>query len=87
MLKDVDLEALEVEKFNGGDLKPKYQPPELATWKGEVEEGLTTYGGSCHCAAVTYAVKTKPLNELKVMYCNCSLCSRVGVAHFSRTIH
>jgi hypothetical protein len=33
---------------------------------------------------VTYAVKTKPLNETKVLSCNCSLCSRVRLIRFIR---
>jgi len=36
------------------------------------------YNGNCHCGAVTYAVKTKTLEEQKVMCCNCSICSRHG---------
>ena len=76
-MKDIDLDVLEIEQFKGGDLDPKYETPPLPAWHGEVEEGLEVYNGSCHCGAVTYAVKTKPLEELKVMSCNCSLCSRV----------
>jgi hypothetical protein len=84
MLKDADFDSLEVEKFNGGDLEPKYQSPQLPAWEGEVEDGFKIYQGSCHCGAVTYAVKTKPLNETKVLSCNCSLCSRVRLIRFIR---
>ena len=66
MLKDADLDSLEVEKFKGGDLEPKYQSLQLPAWEGEVEDGFKIYQGSCHCGAVTYAVKTKLLSETKV---------------------
>jgi hypothetical protein len=79
VLKDVDFTTLEIEKFPGDDAEPKYEPP--ATFPtlelGEGDEGLKLYNGNCHCGTVTYTVKTKPFNELKVMSCNCSLCSRV----------
>ena len=84
MLKDIDLNSLELEIFEGGKLEPKYQPPALPEWNGEIEDGLKIYQGCCHCGAVTYAVKTKSLSETSVMSCNCSLCSRVRLASFVR---
>lgn len=77
MLKDIDLDSLKIGQFNGGDLGSKYQPPTLPTWDGEVKEGFKIYQGNCHCGTVTYAVMTKPLDEVEVLSCNCSLCSRV----------
>jgi hypothetical protein len=77
-MKDVDPNSLEFgELFPGSELPSKYEMPALSDWKGEVEEGLVVYSGACHCVAVTYAVKTKSLDEQKVLECNCSLCSRV----------
>jgi hypothetical protein len=76
-LKDIDLDALELESFNGADLEPPYELPVPSTEPKEAEGGLKVYYGNCHCRAVTYSVKTKPLTETKVISCNCSLCSRV----------
>ena len=79
MLKDLDLDSVEMLPFND-DLETgiKYQAPPLPNWAGEVEDGMKVYKGNCHCGAVTYAVKTEPLEKLKIMNCNCSLCSRVS---------
>lgn len=39
----------------------------------------TTYKGSCHCGAVTYSVLLpQPLEFIKVMNCNCKLCTKNG---------
>ena len=51
--------------------------------KGEEEDGSMVYEGNCHCGAVRYRVLTRPLEEVKVMSCNCSLCSRVRLFLFS----
>lgn len=42
-------------------------------------EGGKVYKGSCHCGAVTLAVKSKPLegDPDGVLECNCSGCVRV----------
>jgi hypothetical protein len=78
MLKDVDLEVLEIKTFKGAEVGDKCQPPQSLTQeKDEAEDKLKIYNGNCHCGAVHYTVKTKPLTEQKVMSCNCSLCSRV----------
>lgn len=80
MLKDIDLAALEKQKIPGTDVGPKYQPPSIfpTLELGKGEEGLELYNGNCHCGSVKYTVKTKPFNKLKVLSCNCSLCSRNG---------
>ncbi|CAG8959554.1 hypothetical protein HYFRA_00001455 [Hymenoscyphus fraxineus] len=40
---------------------------------------LTTYNGSCHCGAVTYTVVLpQPIEHIKVMNCNCKLCTKNG---------
>lgn len=45
---------------------------------------VTTDHGSCHCGAVTIALKSKPLETLdiskdeeRIIDCNCSICVRV----------
>ena len=39
----------------------------------------TAYKGSCHCGGVTYTVTMpQPLETLKVMNCNCTLCTKNG---------
>ena len=78
MLKDVDVESIAKKDFDGATmLGSKYEPPPIPEWEGEVEEGLKIYDGNCHCGAICYRLKSKPLEELKIMSCNCSLCSRV----------
>jgi len=81
-LKDIDLDALEVENFKGADLEPPYKPPLLSSALKEAEDVLKVYDGNCHCGAVTYRVKTKQLTETEVISCNCSLCSRVRILLF-----
>jgi hypothetical protein len=76
---DIDLDALEVETFGGAYLEPPYEPPVSLSEPKDAEDGLKTYFGNCHCGAVTYSVKTKPLDEVEVTSCNCSLCSTVSL--------
>jgi hypothetical protein len=78
MLKDVDVDSLVKKDFDCATiLDSKYVPPSVPDYKGVVEEGLKIYNGSCHCGAVSYTVKSKPLEEMEITSCNCSLCSRV----------
>jgi len=70
--------------LDGAKLDPQYVPsvysgpePKPASF----EEGKL-YHGSCHCGAVTLAVKLKdPLEDgvykEEIMDCNCSFCRRV----------
>ncbi|KAE9370795.1 hypothetical protein N431DRAFT_510119 [Stipitochalara longipes BDJ] len=60
--------------------EPKYQPPPFPPHPdaNKLQPDERIYNGNCHCGAVTYAVKTKSLEEQKVMCCNCSSCSRNG---------
>jgi len=44
-------------------------------------ENVKTYHGSCHCGAVTLALKSAPLDKDypdAVMECACSICVRVS---------
>ncbi|KAK0616514.1 Mss4-like protein [Immersiella caudata] len=56
---------------------PKYTGPEPTA---EIEDGRIYYG-SCHCGAVTLAVKTAPLDKDypgDVLECACSICLKNG---------
>ena len=88
MLRDIDLEGLDIQPFEGSSLGEKYQPPESTAFeKDEVEGGFEMYSGNCHCGAVKYTLKTKPLMDQKPMSCNCSLCSRVCASFSSIDLH
>ena len=65
--------------YDGAKLEPSYQAPKPSSHvaKSKGEEDLEVYEGSCHCGAVIYTVKTKPLTEAEVTFCNCSICGRV----------
>jgi len=39
---------------------------------------MTTYSGSCHCGRVTLAIDTE---IERVTLCDCSVCTKKGVAH------
>lgn len=75
MLEGIDMSALEVKRFSGADLSPKYEPPNnpLVAPKKEVE--LKLYHGNCHCGSFKYSVKIPELKRATT--CNCSICSRV----------
>ena len=61
-------------------MDPPYQPPtEYPALNAEVGEDEKLHNGSCHCGAVNYTVKLKPIEE--VMSCNCSWCARVSRPH------
>lgn len=79
MLQDIDIDALEHDLFPGESIAEAYEPPQFpsAIALGEINANMTVYNGNCHCGAITYAVKTRPLEEQEVVKCNCSLCSRV----------
>ena len=64
--------------FDGLALEPAYETPQHPT--GLIpEEGEQIYGGNCHCGAVTYSLRSKPLTKdgPKVATCDCSICARV----------
>jgi hypothetical protein len=64
---------------NFAAVEPQYKAPPFPSHPDadNLQPDQKIYNGNCHCGAVAYAVKTKPLEEQKVMSCNCSLCSRV----------
>ncbi|KAG6366312.1 hypothetical protein INS49_000489 [Diaporthe citri] len=63
---------------------PAYEPVAYKGPEPAVDEGGKIYHGSCHCGAVTLAVKVdKPLearditvDEERIVECNCSICMR-----------
>jgi hypothetical protein len=73
--------GLETLTFDGDSIGDAYKPHlftgELPDISGE---GLKVYTGGCHCGAVTLAVKTKPLSDVKVNEDNCSICARVNMS-------
>lgn len=86
-IHNLDVWSLDIKPYDGKSLQPLYSPP---VYRGpepsvEVENGQT-YHGSCHCGAVTLAVKLKkPLeaydisnDEERIVECNCSICARGG---------
>ena len=40
---------------------------------------MLTRTGGCHCGRVRFEVKTPA--QLRVTYCNCSICAKVGFLH------
>lgn len=78
VIHDVKLDNLQVVDFDGLALRPAYVTPQYPTGL-TAEEGEHIYGGSCHCGAVTYSLKSKALTRdgPKVATCDCSICVRV----------
>ncbi|KAJ7130340.1 Mss4-like protein [Mycena epipterygia] len=89
MFRDVDLWSLSVQENPGPTTPLAYTPPVfpgLAALAAEpLEAGEKIYPGSCHCGAVTFALKSPWLLENtgpadmennQVMECDCSTCLR-----------
>lgn len=78
MLEDVDLTKLEIKKFSGAEVGPKYtiQHPVPQSEEAPLKEtDLKQYKGNCHCGKYKFSLKIPELK--KVRTCNCSICSRV----------
>ncbi|KAJ7291439.1 Mss4-like protein [Mycena rebaudengoi] len=90
MLRDVDLWALEVKTGAGMNTKTVYAVPVfpgLAELEQSKAEGEKVYSGSCHCGAVTFALKSAAPLEVQaatgveedaVKECDCSICIRIA---------
>ncbi|KAK4247949.1 hypothetical protein C7999DRAFT_31628 [Corynascus novoguineensis] len=84
-IQGLDLWNLETKTFNGADYDPKYVAPEFTGEEPKpagLENGKTYYG-SCHCGAVTTAVKLNGSLEDGtykgiLLECNCSFCRQGG---------
>ncbi|KAI1467684.1 uncharacterized protein F4812DRAFT_430495 [Daldinia caldariorum] len=72
---DIDTKPLDEEAT-----PPPWTPPEFTGPEPPAEiEGARIYTGSCHCGAVTLAVKSKPIDgtyDGLVIECDCSICTR-----------
>ena len=74
-------------QYSGINRKPPYSdpsPPEgaeiyLADRAKHYDYPTEVYVGSCHCQAVTFAVLSKPITEVLVIDCSCSLCLGVNL--------
>ncbi|KAI1427815.1 glutathione-dependent formaldehyde-activating enzyme [Xylaria sp. FL1777] len=79
----IDIWKLPLKKFDGASLfQPAYEPPKFTGIEPTVEiEGGKLYTGSCHCGAITLALKSKPLDKDftgDIVECNCSSCAKAG---------
>ncbi|KAK3316000.1 glutathione-dependent formaldehyde-activating enzyme [Apodospora peruviana] len=79
-IQGVNTWELERIPYNGKAVEQPYQSPKY-TGKEPISkaENAKTYHGSCHCGAVTLALKSAPLDKDypdKVLVCNCSVCER-----------
>jgi hypothetical protein len=73
--------ANRTKRFDGGALTPAYEPAKYAGPEPSTDvEGGQLYSGSCHCGAITLALKSKPIDKTyteRILECNCSICERV----------
>lgn len=80
-LQDVDLWSLKANKYDGAANEPLYKPPAFTGPEPPAEiESSKMYTGSCHCGAVTLALKTRGPHSEEVEVigeCDCSICARV----------
>ncbi|KAI1178451.1 glutathione-dependent formaldehyde-activating enzyme [Nemania sp. FL0916] len=78
----VDVWKLPLETFDGASLPPTYQPPKFSGPEPTAQiEGGKLYTGSCHCGAITLALKSKPIDKNSTenfTECNCSSCAKGG---------
>ncbi|KAJ2898864.1 Mss4-like protein [Zalerion maritima] len=81
-IQDLKIWDLSVNTFDGANTGAPYEAPEFKGEEPPAEiDGGKTYHGSCHCGAVTVAIKTKPLDETydaMIAECNCSIDQRAG---------
>lgn len=86
-LVDIDVEALPKRHHDGWKKGKPYAAEfgEQVEWKQpegkaeeEPEDDLVTYYGNCHCGKIRYALRSKNLDDLDVMQCNCSMCGKVS---------
>ena len=78
MLEDVDFTKLEIKKFSGEDVGPKYALDHPAPQSKETtskETDLKVYKGNCHCGKYKFHLKIPELKKIRT--CNCSICTRV----------
>ncbi|KAI1175362.1 glutathione-dependent formaldehyde-activating enzyme [Nemania sp. FL0916] len=77
----IDVWKIDIKTFNGEALPPAYDPPKYTGPEPTADvEGGQLYTGSCHCGAVTTALKSKSIDKdtQGLVECNCSSCARYG---------
>jgi len=83
-LQNLDLWSLPIKHSNDSALEPTYAPPGYTGPEPEADIACgKMYTGSCHCGAVTIALKTRgPLadEEEVIGECDCSICARVRLS-------
>lgn len=86
-LEDIDVESLPRRPWDGWKKGTPYAPEfgQRVEWKKpegkdeeKTEDDLVTYYGNCHCGKIRYALRSKNLDDLEVMQCNCSMCGKVS---------
>ncbi|KAH7107469.1 Mss4-like protein [Auriculariales sp. MPI-PUGE-AT-0066] len=73
---DLDFRKLEIGSYDGAALPPAYVPPKYTGPEVVPGEGEKLYTGSCHCGALTLALRSKPLPDVAVKECNCTICTK-----------
>ncbi|KAI5921498.1 glutathione-dependent formaldehyde-activating enzyme [Camillea tinctor] len=85
VIQNLDVWGLNITTNDGASVPPLYTPPVFRGPEPPAKiEGANIYTGSCHCGAVTLALKSKPLDgnyqgstfEEMVVECDCSICIR-----------
>ncbi|KAI1504498.1 glutathione-dependent formaldehyde-activating enzyme [Biscogniauxia marginata] len=80
VMQNFDVWGLDIRMTDGASVPPAYTPPGFKGRNPPADiEGGKIYTGSCHCGAVTLALKSKPIDstyEGKVVECDCSICNR-----------
>ncbi|KAI1165086.1 glutathione-dependent formaldehyde-activating enzyme [Nemania serpens] len=77
----LDAWKLDTKSFDGKALSPTYDAPKFTGPQPSLDvEGGQLYTGSCHCGAVTAALKSKPIDKdlQGLVECTCSICGRYG---------
>jgi len=81
---------LTARSFNGEALGSPYEPPKYVGPEPTANiDNAKTYHGSCHCGAVTLALKSAPLDKNfpgRIVECLCSICVRVSRALLTITM-
>ncbi|KAF6232678.1 hypothetical protein HO173_009117 [Letharia columbiana] len=73
--RDFDEEKLEIKPYDGAGLEPHYTPPN-GPEESDLNGSTKCYRGSCHCGKVSYDLRSEALEDIGVLSCNCSICSR-----------
>ncbi|KAK0642861.1 glutathione-dependent formaldehyde-activating enzyme [Cercophora newfieldiana] len=80
VIQGLNVRELKYIPINGAAGPPPYEPPTYSGPEPSAKvENAHMYHGSCHCGAVTLALKSPPLDKDypgKVVDCNCSICGR-----------